>query len=204
MECNEKVYVLLKELSYEQNIRFATSCLERIKHLYPLFLDSNQYGVEYLIKEVMPKDEIEISINSAIDELKNVTLNTEKERIDKKLELFEKLLLDCDIESSTESSIFFQIILTLINILEYIRDKDIDSVELCSDNVIELINQAKSNEYCENNQNASDEEACEYVDFLIDKEVEIQIEIIQKIKNAEAILKYIVDNKIEYKINSIN
>jgi hypothetical protein len=206
MECNEKVYKLLKEFSYEQNIQFALSCLERIRHIYPLFLNSNQYGIEYLIKEIMPKNEFEVLINSVIYELENNALNIEKEHIDKinkKLELLDELLLDDDIESSAESSIFFQIILTIINILEYIQDKDIDSIELCSDNIIKLIGLAKSNEYYKDNQNASDEEVNKYVDFLIDKEIEVQIEIIQKIKTIEEKEKrhkYIENSKIEYKM----
>jgi hypothetical protein len=203
MECNKKVYEILPELTYKQNIQFALSCLDRVKHLCPLFLNSNQYGIEYLIKEIMPRDAIELLINTTIQDLRD-PINIKKETITNKVELLESLLLDSEEENSTESAIFFQIIITMINTLEYIRDKDINSIGLCSDDIVELINQAKSNEYYINNPNASDEEISEYADLLIDKDVEIQIEIIKKIKNAEdttEIDKYIENNKIEYNSN---
>jgi hypothetical protein len=119
--------------------------------------------------------------------------------------LLKKLLLDDDIESGMEKQLFFHYILILIHILEYINDNNNKYIEFCSDNMVEIINQVKSEEYeLKNNLTGSyiaDEEMAKYIDDYIDIEIKIEIEIIEKIKNGnnEILNEYIENNKIEYK-----
>jgi hypothetical protein len=114
----------------------------------------------------------------------------------------EKLLLDDDIESGIEKQIFFHYVVIIIHILEYIKENKNEYIELCSDGMVEIINQVKSDEYYKNNEKCTDEELERYTDLMIDEEVKKEIEIIKIIKsgNKEMLNEYIENNKIEYNV----
>jgi hypothetical protein len=198
MDCNKIVYDLINSLNVEHNIMFALTCINRLEHLLPLFINSETY-IKYLNKI--------ISKNNIVNKLTEIKTKTsfnqmETNEINKSIKLLDKLLLDDDIESGIEKQIFFNYILIIIHILEYINENKKEYIELCSDNVVGIINQVKSNEYYTQNENCTDEELDKYVDLMIEKEIGIEIEIIKIIKNGnnQMLDNYIINNKIEYEI----
>ena len=199
MDDNKKVYDLINGLDVEQNILFALSCINRIKHLPQLFINTEKYAMEYLDK-IIPKEIIESTLTEIIDKVHfNKIQSTE---IDKTIELLEELLLDDDIESCVLKQLFSYYVLIIINILKYIKENKNEYIELCSDDIREIINQAKSDEYCKKNNKCTDKELNKHIELIIDEEVKKEIEIIKIIKdgNKELLNEYIKNNKIEYNI----
>jgi hypothetical protein len=201
MNCNKTIYDNIKELTMEQNICFSLSCLNRLKHLIKLFINSDTYGINYLNK-IIPKETIENILNDIIKKLYNKPLNINKREIKKDIKTLEKMLLDDDIESCTEKQIFFYYIVIIIHILEYILTGEYEYIELCSDASVEIINQTKGHELTKNNPQWTDEEFDKNLDIEIDKEVEKENEIIKIVKagNEKILDEYIKNNKIEYNV----
>ena len=196
------VYDTIKSLNPEQNIIFALSCINRIKQLPQLFINSYTYGIEYLDK-IIPKNTIENILNETLDKI--IGKNIKKAEINKNIELLDKLLLDDDIENRIEKQLFSHYVIILIHILEYINEHNNKYIELCSDNMVEIINQIKGEKYeLENNLVGYiyivDDKYDEYVDRFIDEEIKIEMEIIERIKggNTEMLDEYIENKKIEY------
>jgi len=196
MECNKIVYDNVKELTIEQNIAFSLSCLNRLSHLPQLFINSEDFGIEYLDK-IIPKNTIENILNDSIRKLTKEPLNIKKVDLLKNIKLLEKMLLDDDIESSTEKQIFFYYVLIIIHTFEYIYKKSIEHINLISDAMVEIINQTAYKE----NPKLTDTEIIELVDIEIDKEVEKEIKILEIIKtgNNELLNEYIKNSRVEYK-----
>ena len=91
-------------------------------------------------------------------------------------------------------------VIIIIHILEYIKEKDKKYIDLCSDAMVEIINQGKSAEYWTKYPECSDDELYEYVDTMIGGEVKREIEIIKIVKtgNEKMLNEYIKSNEIEY------
>jgi hypothetical protein len=200
MSCNDKVYDLIETLNNKQNKKFCLTCLYRLKHLLELFIKSDSFAAKYLDK-IIPLNTIENELDKIIDK---IYLNQiQNNDIDKNIYFLEKMLLDDDdYGNETEKAIFSYYVIILIHILEYIRENDNKYIKLCSDDMVEIINQAKFMEYHTKNTNCSDEEMEKYVDLIIDEEVEKEIKIIEIIQNGtdETLEKYIEKNKIEYNV----
>jgi hypothetical protein len=201
MNFSKSIYDNIKELTMEQNIVFVLSCLNRLKHLLKLFTNSDTYGINYLDK-IIPKETIEDMLNDIIKKLYNKPLDINKNEINNDIKILEKMLLDDDIESCTVKQIFFYYIVIMIHTFEFILTKEHKYIELCSDAMMEIINQTKGNEFNKNNPQWTDEEFYKNVDMEIDKELEKEIEIIKIIRTGDKKIldEYIENNKLEYNV----
>jgi hypothetical protein len=198
---NNVMFAAINTLTFEQNIKFALSCINRVKPLTKLFLYSNLHGLKYLEKIVSVND-IETSINGILDNLMNNRTNILKNNARKNMAFLEKLLLDDDIDATLEKQIFFNYIVIIMHTLEYIVDNDCKSIYWCSNAVIEIQDRIKHKECEKNNSQWTDKEISTYVDAEIDKEIEKELEIIQIIKNGneELFEQCIKENILEYKM----
>jgi hypothetical protein len=202
MTCNELVYALVNELTVEQNIKFASSCINRVKHFLKIFVNKAPFIIAYF-KEAIPENNIENKLREILDRIFIEPFNIENDEIDKDIEFLEKLLVDDDeVDSSTEKQLFFYSVIIIIHILEYIKEKDEKYIDLCSDAMVEIINQVKSAEYWTKHPECSDDELYEYVDKMIKDEVKRETEIIEMIKiGNEKTLKNCIDSSaIEYNV----
>ncbi|MDR1316670.1 MAG: hypothetical protein LBK13_07335 [Spirochaetales bacterium] len=203
MNSNKIIYDSINGLSFEQNIMFALACINRLKHLPQVFINSETYGIEYL-NGIIPKDKIENILNEIINKIyyNQIKIN----EIDADMEILEKLLLDDDIESGIEKQLFFCYVVIVIHILEYIKENKKEYIELCSDNMIEIVDYIKCKEY-ETKNNLEDyyildEKMEKYLEQFCADEVKKEIEIIKIIKsgNKEMLNEYIKNNEIEYNV----
>jgi alpha-N-acetylglucosamine transferase len=96
--------------------------------------------------------------------------------IDKTINFLETMLLDDDdYGSETEKTIFSYYVIIIIHTLEFFKENESKYINMCSDCMIEIINQAKFDEYNSQNKNCSEKELTEYVDEMIDEEVKKEI-----------------------------
>ena len=202
MKCNELVYNLVNDLNIEQNIKFASSCINRVKHFLKIFVNKDPFIIEYF-KEIIPENNIENKLNEILNRIFIEPFNIKNDEINKIWIFLEKLLVDDDdVDSSTEKQLFFYSVLIIIHILEYIKEKDKKCIDLCSDEMVEIINQGKSAEYWKKYPECSDDELEEYVDIMIEDEIKREIEIIKIVKtgNEKMLNEYIKNNEIEYNV----
>jgi hypothetical protein len=201
MDRNRKVYDLINDLDVYQNITFALTCVNRLRHLPKLFINSNCYGIEYLNK-IIPKNTIENIIDEIVNEITSGEINTQE--INEIRKLLDKMLLDDDIENSIEKQLFFYYVVIIIHILEYIKDGKINYIELCSDAMVEIINEIEGKKYSSkmnlDDYYIVDEKMRKYIDKSIDDEINKEIDIIKIIKDGskETLNEYLKNNKIEY------
>jgi hypothetical protein len=196
---NGEINELLKELTFEQNIVFGFSCINRLRDLPQVFINSDNEGIDYL-NEIIPKESIETVLNDMANNISQQLLNDNTVEIDENIELLEKLLIDDEIYNSTEKNIFFYYVIIIIHLFEYIKVKDCKSIYRCSNAMLEILNQTKHDEYCKINKNGNDKEMEEYVDMEIDNEIKKQIEIIKLLNENDKnnLNKFIENNKIKY------
>jgi hypothetical protein len=203
MKCNEIVYDLINGLSFEQNIMFVLACINRLKHLPKVFINSETYGIKYL-NEIIPKDKIENILNEIVNKIYFNQIKTNE--IDTDMEILEKLLLDDDIENGIEKQLFFYYVVIIIHIFEYIKGNENKYIKLCSDNVIDIVDHIKFKEYeIKNNLGDNyivDEKMEKYIEQFCDDEVKKEIEIIKIIKGGDKKIlnEYTKNNKIEYDV----
>jgi hypothetical protein len=194
MDCNEKVYELIKELSREQTIYFGITCVTRVLHLYKLFDESED---SKYVESIIPKKERYNTIISVVDYIKKGK-RYDSSKIEQYIEKLETLVPDDeDVGGGVEASVAGYIITSIIAILEFIQG-DKESIFWCSDSMIESLNQMKLDELYEKYPDFSDEKIEELVNIIFEKEVEIEIEIIDMIKNnvAEKMLEeFILRNR---------
>jgi hypothetical protein len=197
---NDRIRGLINELTFEQNKNFCFSCINRLKHLPHLFINTDNEGMNYLNEIFLGKD-IENIINDMVNKLSKIFLDDDIEEMDKNIKLFKRVLLDDEeTYNSTEENIFFYYVNIIIHLFEYIKEKNCKSIYWCSNAIIEIISQIKYDEYCKINKNGKEKEALEYVDMEIEYEIDRQMEIIELLKeNDEKKLNdYIENNRIEY------
>jgi hypothetical protein len=201
MGFNEEIKDLIKELTAEQNIIFALTCINRLKHLPQLFINSESYGIKHL-DQIIPKNTIENILNEIINKLYNEPLKIKHNKLNKNIELLEKLLLDDEIETGALKNIFFYYVIIIIHILSYIKNNKYDEIYWCSNAVLEILNQMEYERYNNEHKNCIDSEVLEYVDLMIKNEMGKEKQIIKIIKtgNKKILDEYIKDNKIEYNI----
>jgi hypothetical protein len=197
MDENKIIYDLLNGLNIEQNIIFALNCINRTKHLPRLFINTEKYAMEYLDK-IIPKDNIENTLNDIINKI--YFNNIQSNEIDKTIELLEELLLDDEVENGTLKQLFSHYISLIIHTIQYIKGNESKYIRYCSDEVEEIVNQAKAAEYYTKNKGCTDGELNKYVKLMIKNELKKQIEIINIIKNGnrETLNEYTENNKTEY------
>jgi hypothetical protein len=198
MGFNDKMDNLIKELTFEQNVAFALTCINRLKHLPCIFINSETYNI-YLNK-IISKDKIENILNEIIGKINNKPLEIKHNEIEKKIKLLRKLMIDNEIDSSVISQIFLYYIIIIAHTLEYIRSSNHKEIWHCSNAVVEIINQAEYEKYNKENKNCDDDKAISYVDLMIDNEIERQEHIIGLIKNGniKTLDEYVKGNKIGY------
>jgi hypothetical protein len=196
---NGEINELLKELTFEQNINFGLSCINRLKHLPSVFINSDNEGINYL-NEIVPKENIENILNNMVNKLSQIGLSDSMAEIYESIKLLEKLLIDDEIYNSPEKNIFFYYVVIIIHLFEYIEEKDCKSIYWCSNAVLEILNQIKYDEYLKINKNGNDKEMEGYVDAEIDNEIKKQLEIIKILKEDDKnkLDNYIENNKIKY------
>jgi hypothetical protein len=201
MDFNKLINKAVDELTFEQNIQFALSGINRVKPLTKLFLCSDLNGLKYL-ENFISIEEMETGINDIINYITNYPENIGQNNIYENITFLKKLLLDDEIEAATEKQIFFWYVIIIIHILEYILHKNCKSIYWCSNAIIEIINQTKYDECKNNNSQWTDGEIVKYVDNEIDKEIGKEIEIIKIIKtgNKKLLEEYVINNMLEYKI----
>jgi hypothetical protein len=196
---NDEINELLKGLTFEQNIDFCFSCINRLRHLPQMFINSDNGGIDYL-NEIIPKENIENVLNDIVNKISKILLNDNTVETDENIKFLEKLLIDDEIYNSTEKNIFFYYIIIIIHLFEYIKERDCKSIYWCSNAILEILNQTKYDEYCKINKNGNDKEMEEYVDMEIDNEIKKQIEIIKLLKENDKnkLNNFIENNKIKY------
>jgi hypothetical protein len=200
MGFNDKMDNLIKELTFEQNIAFALACINRLKHLPCIFVNSKTY--EIYLNKIIPKNKVENVLNEIIKKINTKPLEIKHNEIEKKIKLLKKLLIDNEIDNSIASQIFIYYIIIITRTLEYIISNNHNEILRCSNAVVEIINQTEYEKYNKENKNSDDDKAINHVDIMIDNELEKQEHIIGLIKtgNMQTLDEYIKGNKIEYKV----
>jgi hypothetical protein len=200
MKCNECVYDLVNELTIEQNIKFVFSCINRVKHFLKIFVNKDRFIIEYF-KEIIPENNIENKLDEILNRIFIEPFNIKNDEIDKNIEFLEKLLVDDDdVDSSTVKQLFSYSVIIIIHILKYIKENDKKYIYLCSDAMVEIINQGKSAEYHKKYPECSNDKLMEYADIMIEDEIKMEIIKIVKTGNEKMLNEYIKNNKIEYNV----
>lgn len=192
---NEKqIKKLLEILSKEQLISFGLSCVDRTIHLY-------QEMEESLGK--LPKSKNYDAIISILDFVKKDIQFADKRKINAQIRKCENILEYLDDSDEAWFPILY-IGESIISIMNYYLDDNIEEILTCSENNLELINQLKSDEYTNTiNSDASDKEIEDYLEKFYAKEFQIEAQIIDMIKrnvSKDELDKFISNNKINIPI----
>ena len=165
----------LENLDYEENIAFALSCIFRQRHLPQLFINSKTWGIEE-INKIFPKNKIKDKLDEIIDKVKLKQTN----EIDADLDILKKFLLDFDDENSIEYSLFFNYVCTIIYLLEYLKDNNIEKINYLKNLIIESVDVIE-----ECGSEIVDKKMASILKEFIDAEKEREVEITRLIKNKD-------------------
>jgi vacuolar-type H+-ATPase subunit I/STV1 len=201
MEGDKIIYTELDKLTFDQKIIFGLSCIKRIIHLYTVFENSESITS---LETPIPKDKIYDMLTVNIEYISRISENSKCDikLLDRKIKLLETLLIDSEEDNSIEAIILFQIVVIMIDLLEYIKEKDDEKVQYCTENMIELINQIKGDELLKKYPKKTDEEIDQLLDTLFEEEYEVESVIVEIIKNdVNKLEEYIRENKIRYNNN---
>lgn len=196
MECNSKVYSLIKKITREQKIQFGIFSIRRVVGIYEQFEKSEDSEI---VNTEIPQGE---RYNLLISIIKYLQDNKEydKDKIKHYIDLLESLVTDDEDDgNSTGLTIAGYVITGTIAVLEFIQNDDVKRIFWCSDSIIEIMNQVKSEEYYSKYPDYSDDEIEKLVDASIDDEVKIEKEIITMIQSdlgMEELEQYIEKNLV--------
>ena len=82
---NGEIKQLVKELTFEENLNFALSCINRLKHLLQCILNSDTYALQYLEEiQNISRESIEKILNELSEEINSESLNISSKAINEK------------------------------------------------------------------------------------------------------------------------
>ena len=198
---NGETKKLINELSFEQNITFALTCINRLKQLPKIIINSGTYAIQYLeeTQNISPNT-IENILNEITDKINKETLDIKNDEIEEKMEMLEKLCVDTEEDGSTEGTLFLNYLIILRHILLYIKDRNCEDIYWCSNNFIDIVDAMEYEKYYKGNENCDDKKIDKYIDLMTKNEMEKQRQIIKIIKEGhkKILVEYVEENKIEY------
>lgn len=173
----------LNNLSLDNQLIFGLSCIQRVKELYSLFSDNiKKEDSEYMQKY---KSGVFI-LNTIYDELKSNLVNklSLSKSIDEYESECENLAPSYEEESTYQSTIAVNICLLFSNLFQYYNNPN-DKVLLSEFNVYmnEIINILGSQIFYTTNPDGDYEECEIYLEKYFDREFQIELDIINLIKN---------------------
>ena len=202
-EYNSEIKKLVNELTFEENLNFALSCINRLKHLPHCIINSGTYALQYLEEvENISKEAIEKTLNELSEEVNNESLNISNKAINEKIKILDKLMVDTEEDGSTAGGVFLNYLIIMQHILSYINEKTYENVYWCSTQLLEIIDAIEHEKYYIENESCVDKEASKFVDLILEKEMEKQKQIIKIIrKGSKKILnEYVERNFINFDI----
>ena len=199
---NNEIKELVKDLTFEENLTFALTCINRVKHFPKYLLNSDTYAIQY-IEEIhdIPRKNIIPILDEIVNKININPLEIKNNEIIEKIEVLDKLCVHSDEDGSIENSLFLNYLIILHYTLMYIKEKKYENIYWCSNNTIEMVDTMEYNRFCKKNKSCNDKEIYDYLDIIGKNEVEKQKEIIETIKRNQITLnEYIERNMIDFEI----
>jgi hypothetical protein len=196
MEVNKLVLENIKQLVFKQQMLFGLSCVDRCIEMYKLF---DKMVIEEKLEPLVPNNNGFEILNEILNEGYNLIDNIEIEDNDK-IQQYVKQCYELAPHDEDYGDIQTTIAQFAANSLAYslkfYLEKDLKYLNWCSDSVIEIINIIESEKFYESNP---DDDAEKHLDICFEKEVKIQMEVIQTIfvlNNLSDFRNYLKDIKL--------
>jgi len=195
MAIEDKVINELSMLSKQEKVKFCSSCVHRVIQLY------KKFDAEEDISQSIPKaskGEGYSFLSSILDFIDDKLMISSKKEIIEQIKKCDPLIVDFNIYGNSVNVYVAQLIAQTISfILEFYIEDDNKKINYCVDNILEILNQKKSDEYYNVNPKGSNTELRLYLNDIFTKELEIEESLISAIKeNDDRKLKYIISNNL--------
>lgn len=171
------IYIALKNLSREEKIRYGIICMKRIIDLYNIFdvfianknvTDLNNLSGFKILNNIL--QDIEVNINNLSDKDLLIEINN-----------CIKLIPVGEEYEGYEASIAQNVAGTMLFILKFYKENNDRYIELCTDNIIEIINNLRSTYFRKNEISGCSER--EYKINSYQQEYQIELNIIEMIRS---------------------
>lgn len=195
MKLEKKIDNLLNSLNHNQKIEFGIFCVKRALDLYKKVDETEDLSI------VDPS----IAKGKAFERLSNIfsfitqKTNLNNLKIKELISLCEPLILDIEeiFYNTTENEVSMLVAQGVDYLLRYLLQNDDKYIFYCSSNNIEILNQLKSDEYFQEQED--DEKLYDYLEPIFEKELIVQIKGLEYIKKEDlnSLDKLINHNKIQ-------
>lgn len=197
MELEKKIDKLLSSLNHRQKIEFGAFCIKRVLDLYKKVDETEDLTIV----------DSSIAKGHAFERLSNIFSFITKEKdfdeskIKKLINLCEPLVLDIEefFDNTTENEVSMLVAQGVDYLLRYLLHDDDKYIRYCFSNNVEILNQLKSDEYFQNNDD-DDDKLYNYLDPIFKEELRVQIKGLEFIKKEDlnSLDKLISQSKINY------
>lgn len=183
MEITQCIINKLRNLSKRDKVKFFSSCIHRYIKLYKLF--DNENDINKMIPSI-PKGFGYCHLLKILNFIDNDLEKSNKKQIEQQIKFGEQFIVDTELYGNSTNNVISQIIAeAIVEILEFYIYDEKENITYFIDNIFEIINQLKSDEFLRAHPNGSCQENEKYLNNFYQNELQIENESIKMIERKD-------------------